>query len=658
MDRARITFFSKGDNKFLTTIVEYLNKSYETKLITIGCSRDYSLIDQWMAWADISWFEWCDELVEYGSKHKTAKEKKIVCRLHSYEAFTYYPTKVNWENVDKLVLISKSIQSYILETYKINADITEVIPNGVDLQQLNFRERDPGFKLAYVGYINFKKGPMLLLQTFKALFDSDKRFKLYMAGSYQDPRYLLYFNQMVKEMGLSDSVFFEGWQADIDKWLEDKDYIICSSVLESQNMSIMQAMAKGIKPVIHNFVGARGIYPGKYLWNTIDEAVAMIKAETYSSEEYRTFIQDNYEISKQCKKITSALDSLWSSQHKAADQKNHDYRNYIIDRMNEFVSYTTDDYDLFNFDNSKIVLGKVDRTVAGTQLLEFILKDKQDNMLVINNIWANKINNDFDLPSKMKKSINSEKIIALCRECLSYPVTYKYGVGGFVFDAEMQQDIEKNYIAYMWERGIPASEFLPLSVYMRIVERYIFTSDYIPRDGCILEAPCGFGYGAAYLSKKCRQVEALDIAKDNIAFANLAYKHPNINWTIGDVTELPYEDDMFDAYVSFEVFEHLPEDIAIKHIEEAYRVLKPGGSFLISTPNREMRRNVHNPFHTKEYNFDEFQSILKRVFEPIEFYSMVNSSIEKGINQKAYVMLAVCRKNKMPMPFRDNDNVG
>ncbi len=645
MDRAKIAFFSKGDNKFLTNVVENLKKSYETKLVTVGCSHDYSLIDQWMAWADISWFEWCDELVEYGSKHKTSKEKKIVCRLHSYEAFTYYPTKVNWKNVDKLILISKSIQNYILETYKINADITEVIPNGVDLQQLNIRERGPGFKLAYVGYINYKKGPMLLLQTLKALFDSDNRYKLYLAGSFQDPRYLLYFNQMVKEMGLSDSFFFEGWQADIDKWLENKDYIICSSVLESQNMSIMQAMAKGIKPVIHNFVGAREIYPEKYVWNTIDEAIAMIKDGTYSSEEYRTFILENYEIGKQCNKISSALDSLWSPEHKATDQRNQQYKNYVSDRMNEFISYTTNDYDLFDFESSKILLGKIDKTVIGSEeQLEFIIRDKQGNMLVLNNIWTNTPDNSFDLPMQMRHSINSEKIIAMSREIMSYDVSFKYGVGGFVFDSTIQQDIEKNYLAYMWERGIPASEFLPAATYMRIAERYIFASRYIPKDGCILEAPCGFGYGAAYLSKKCQQVVALDIAEDNIAFAKAAYRQQNINWTIGDVTELPYEDGKFDAYVSFEVFEHLPEDIAIKHIEEAYRVLKSGGSFLISTPNREMRSNVHNPFHTKEYNFEEFQSILKRVFEPIEFYSMVNLSIEKGINKKAYVMLAVCRK--------------
>ena len=47
-----------------------------------------------MIWADICWFEWCDELVAYGSKLSIAKEKRIICRLHSYEAFTDLPANV------------------------------------------------------------------------------------------------------------------------------------------------------------------------------------------------------------------------------------------------------------------------------------------------------------------------------------------------------------------------------------------------------------------------------------------------------------------------------------------------------------------------------------------------------------------------------------
>jgi SAM-dependent methyltransferase len=56
----------------------------------------------------------------------------------------------------------------------------------------------------------------------------------------------------------------------------------------------------------------------------------------------------------------------------------------------------------------------------------------------------------------------------------------------------------------------------------------------------------------------------------------------------GDVTQLPYSDASFDLVVSFSVFEHLHE--YRKALKEVYRVLKPGGLFLLGMPavNRVM----------------------------------------------------------------------
>lgn len=297
--RKKIVFFSKGNDNFIKDIIDELSVQYDTKKITIKVPMNLKLIDEWMEWADICWFEWCDDLLIYSSKLEIAKDKKIICRLHSYEAFTYYPSKVNWDYVDKLIFVSEDIRKYVIDHYKVNKEITIVIPNGVNLNKWTFKEREPGFNVAYVGYINYKKGPMLLLHTIKSIYDRDNRYKFYIAGQFQDTRYYLYFNQMVKEFKLENNYFFEGWQQDLDRWLEDKSYILCTSILESQNMSVMQAMAKGIKPAIHNFVGAKGIYNNNYLWNTIDEAVYHITEPNYNSLEYREFINGNYSLEKQ-----------------------------------------------------------------------------------------------------------------------------------------------------------------------------------------------------------------------------------------------------------------------------------------------------------------------------------------------------------------------
>lgn len=330
-ERKKIAFFSKGDDNFIIDIIEKLSIQYETLKVLIKVPTEMKLIDKWVEWADICWFEWCDELLIYASKLELAKQKKIICRLHSYEAFTYYPAQVNWDCVDKLIFVSEDIHKYVIEHSKVNKENTIVIPNGVDMSKWSFKQRSPGFNVAYVGYINYKKGPMLLLHTIKAIYNQDNRYKFYIAGQFQDPRYILYFQNMVKEFSLENNFFFEGWQQDLDKWLEDKNYILCTSVLESQNMSVMQAMVKGIKPVVHNFVGAKGIYPKKYLWNTIDEAVCNITEESYNSNEYRTFIEINYSLEKQINTIEQMINELII---KDKENISFDYIKYWNNRLN------------------------------------------------------------------------------------------------------------------------------------------------------------------------------------------------------------------------------------------------------------------------------------------------------------------------------------
>ena len=306
--KKRLVFLVKqGLDSFLDDIIHGLSEEYDIKKIIV---TEYRQIEDGMRWADICWFEWCDELIAYGSKLELAKEKRIICRLHSYEAFTDYIKNINFDNVDSMVLVCKHIKDFIIEKFNVDKDKIIVIPNGIDEKKWIFKEVKNGFNIAYVGYINYKKGPMLLLHTFKAIYDKDNRYKLYIAGQFQDHRDILYYNQMIKEFGLENNVIYQGWQDNLDKWLDDKNYILCTSVLESQNMSVMQAMCKGIKPIVHNFVGARKIYNEEYIWNTIEEAVNMVTENKYISNEYRKYIIDNYSNEKQLCRIKELLTKL------------------------------------------------------------------------------------------------------------------------------------------------------------------------------------------------------------------------------------------------------------------------------------------------------------------------------------------------------------
>lgn len=303
--RNKLVFFVKsGMDSFLKDIIKGLTEDYETRKIIVN---DYNQIDEGMKWADICWFEWCDELVIYASNTPLACYKKVICRLHSYEAFTSYPEQVKWGNVDKFIVDTNHIFNIVKEKIKISNDRISIIPVGVDCNKFTYSERKKGYNIAFLGYINYKKGPMLLIQIISELVKIDQRYKLYIGGEFQDERDKLYFNQMIKELNIEENIIFDGWIYETDKWLDNKNYIISTSLLEGQHLSVMEGMLKGIKPIVHNFYGAKEVYDNEYVWNTIDKAVDMIMSDRYDSEQYKNYILHKYSNAKVVENIKNEI---------------------------------------------------------------------------------------------------------------------------------------------------------------------------------------------------------------------------------------------------------------------------------------------------------------------------------------------------------------
>lgn len=108
---------------------------------------------------------------------------------------------------------------------------------------------------------------------------------------------------------------------------------------------------------------------------------------------------------------------------------------------------------------------------------------------------------------------------------------------------------------------------------------------YIDLSNCrLLDIGTGSGDIANELAKSAKQVASVDRVDERSTRSGYEFKQ------VAD-ERLPFDDNSFDVVVSNHVIEHVPNQTL--HVEEIYRVLKPGGTVYLATPNRWWWRENH-----------------------------------------------------------------
>jgi len=138
-------------------------------------------------------------------------------------------------------------------------------------------------------------------------------------------------------------------------------------------------------------------------------------------------------------------------------------------------------------------------------------------------------------------------------------------------------------------------------------------------DAVVLDAGCGVGYGSARLAEVAEHVTGVDVDAATIDYARERYGGGNADFLVADLTALPLGDDSVDVACMFEVIEHLPDRESA--LREVARVLRPDGTFFVSTPRAAETTNApENPFHLVEYSQADFERLLGEQFAEVELY--------------------------------------
>ncbi len=104
-----------------------------------------------------------------------------------------------------------------------------------------------------------------------------------------------------------------------------------------------------------------------------------------------------------------------------------------------------------------------------------------------------------------------------------------------------------------------------------------------------LDLGCGLGRHAILFGKNGFTVSCFDISEEAIAQTKAWAESENLtfDYKVGDALDLPFDDNSFDAILSFHVINHTDTTGMRKIAHEIYRVLRPGGECYLTLGSKD-----------------------------------------------------------------------
>ncbi|MEU1180431.1 hypothetical protein ABZ464_22760 [Streptomyces sp. NPDC005820] len=257
-------------------------------------------------WADTVFVDWCTNAAALFTAVDPGTAR-VVVRLHSFEAFSYWPHLVDFTRVDDLILVSDHLREMTEKVLPQLADpgtaTPHVIANAMDLAPFP-REKtgdEPRFVLGLVGVNSVAKDPRWALQVLRLLRERDERYRLVIIGESFNPKasaaaraYDGLLQRDLSELEAAGAVRRVGQTDDVPAALTGIGVILSSSVRESFHCGLVEGTVSGALPVVRDWPffaalenGPRTLFPADWVVSTPEEAAERILALTGSEENRR-----------------------------------------------------------------------------------------------------------------------------------------------------------------------------------------------------------------------------------------------------------------------------------------------------------------------------------------------------------------------------------
>jgi 2-polyprenyl-3-methyl-5-hydroxy-6-metoxy-1,4-benzoquinol methylase len=143
----------------------------------------------------------------------------------------------------------------------------------------------------------------------------------------------------------------------------------------------------------------------------------------------------------------------------------------------------------------------------------------------------------------------------------------------------------------------------------------------------VLDMACGEGYGAEVLSRSASEVVGLEANPEAYEHARLRYRRPGLSFERGLVETFGAPSE-FDVVVFLQTIEHVGDPAAV--LAHFRQILRSGGVAYISTPNvltlaPAGASKSGNPWHLREYQAEEFESLCGAIFDRVELLGLFHA---------------------------------
>lgn len=167
----------------------------------------------------------------------------------------------------KIIAVSQSIKSELIQFCKVPPEDIVVIPNGVNIDEFHQKNREiyrdktrnrfsirkNDFIFLFVGNFFRRKGLRFALDAFYRLRDANSRLMVVGADT---PRHQDTFMRLARDMGLKDRVIFVGHTAHVNRFYAASDAFILPTLYEAFSLSILEAMSSGLPVITTKIAGA------------------------------------------------------------------------------------------------------------------------------------------------------------------------------------------------------------------------------------------------------------------------------------------------------------------------------------------------------------------------------------------------------------------